>query len=314
MKWQKAGIGEGVYYTPFEGKKKYHKTSELSNEDMNSKELKFTNNDNWLSEYVKDDSSDESIESSLPSGIYKLKIGFTDSKLWPIHKPKNRKLFDLDIVKEVIKDFKDFRSSQHIYDELNILYKRGILLYGPPGTGKTSAINLIIDSLQKQDILVIYLEETLSQEVRNLFRCDSRMKVLIFEELTHVLADGLNYFLKFLDGEDSLSNTYIIGTTNYPEMLPSNIVDRPGRFDKLFEIKYPSAKDRKKYLEHYLKRTVTKDELEITKDLSLAYLKELLVISIRDGLKINEIITQIESRKKLIANLFAEPNHDSLGF
>lgn len=255
-------------------------------------------------------------ESPLPSGIYLSVVDHSGIKLHPWTFPKDELiLFELDEVKEILQDSKEFQTQRDIYTKLGIAYKRGVLLYGPPGTGKTTSINMILRKYQHDDVLIFYIRGELNLEFVKSLKNDKRLKIFIFEELTETLKEtGLNEILSFLDGELSLDNSYTIATTNYPEKLPGNLVGRPGRFDKLFKINCVSEKDRKIYLEFFLKRTITPEELLLTKNYSMAFLKELLLIVLKQPvLTLKEGISMLNKHLETAKSNFKEsPGDDKL--
>ncbi len=274
----------------------------------------FEDNANFFCERSPIDLKDG--EGILPSGAYSLKAEetYSDSILYPIQSSHDAKLFELDVVGKVIDDFRSFMSQEQVYRDLSLLYKRGVLLYGPPGTGKTTAIQMIIDKCRPKDSIVIYITSAIPRDLIEELRNDPRFKILVFEELTQTLSStNVNRFLTFLDGESSLDNLYVIGTTNYPEQLPGNIVDRPGRFDKLFKIDHTSDSDRKTYIKYFLKRTPKADEIASLKDFSMASLKEILLISLKENISITQAVRQVKEHQNTVKSNFKEASQ-SIGF
>jgi hypothetical protein len=158
---------------------------------------------------------------------------------------------------------------------------KGILLYGPPGTGKTFLARCIPALLGCGDSHVIQISatEVLSkwvgnseENIRNLFaparqaatnfENKGQVVVLIIDEIDGILPirsdssnshrNGLvNEFLSQMDGLKELNNIVIVGTTNRLDQLDP-AVRRPGRFDKIIEIKAPDCADRLEILEIHI--------------------------------------------------------------
>lgn len=108
--------------------------------------------------------------------------------------------------------------------------KSGLLLYGRPGNSKSLTIQQLELLAKEHNFYMIYNNLSISElaELRPFF--EGKTVVLIQEELTEALdRQGVGKFLTFLDGEDSWDDMMVIATTNYPEELPANLVDRPGR-------------------------------------------------------------------------------------
>lgn len=112
----------------------------------------------------------------------------------------------------------------------------------------------------------------------------------------------------------------VIATTNYPELLEPNIVDRPSRFDHLVYVNTPSAVERREYLVaqlgsgNYLEEGELDYILEETKDASIAYLKELVVLTRVYGEPIRSITKKFKERKRLIEKDFNHRKRSGAGF
>ena len=236
MAFKRKGSGDDIHYTNESGYWEWRFAKDVTLEDLNNDK----DNDRWSIEengfvrkFIKYKEDDR-----LPSGLYKVASDlYGGTYITPIDKPKQLKLFEIGAVKEVLKEFNDFKDGEDLSEVFGGVNKRGVLLYGPPGTGKTTAINMIINSLDHEDAIVLYVDAVISDSCLKALKRDERLKVLIFEELTQTLASqNIGKFLRFLDGEDSLHNSFVIATTNYPESIPGNLVDRPGRFDRLIKV------------------------------------------------------------------------------
>ncbi|KAI1296920.1 Nuclear valosin-containing protein-like [Halotydeus destructor] len=147
----------------------------------------------------------------------------------------------------------------------------GVLLCGPPGCGKTllakaianeSGINFI--SVKGPELLNMYVGES-ERAVRSLFTRarDSKPCVLFFDEIdalcrrrsdegSNVSSSVVNQLLTEMDGIENRS-CLLLAATNRPDILDSAIL-RPGRFDKVVYVGFPSANDRLDIL-----KTITKN-------------------------------------------------------
>lgn len=152
-----------------------------------------------------------------------------------------------------------------IFEEMGIRPIKGILLYGPPGTGKTLLAKAVANesesnfiSISGAQVLTKYVGES-EKTVREIFR-KARMAapcVLFIDEVdaiamrrsgrseegTRVTERVVDTLLTEMDGLRSLKNVVVIAATNRPDMLDPALT-RPGRFDRLIEIKAPDEKAR----------------------------------------------------------------------
>lgn len=257
----------------------------------------------------------------MPPGIYKtVKVGY--STYLKVHDNSDINYVLLDCYKEhydyIHESIKNFKDKDEVYKEHGLLKKRSYLLYGEPGNGKTSLILDILREYKKSAYIFIdfpYNDTEWAAALTSI--SDNAVKIFIFEELlTHTENPAaVPVFLNFLDGLTKIDLSLFISTTNYPEKLPGNIVDRPGRFDRLINFGTPKLKDRIDYLEKLLKRQLDEDEVSILEksDYSIAYLQEMGHQMLINDKTLGEVQEEIDGRKRLIKNTFCE-SKGGLGF
>lgn len=206
-------------------------------------------------------------------------------------------------------DIEAFFKNEKMYSDMGMRYRRGCLIYGSPGNGKTLSILKSLEKLltSNKDTLAFLITENIRSidfiaEFRPLFI--NKKVIFIIEEITEKLKHGAEPYLSFLDGELSWNNCYTISTTNYPEELEPNIVDRPGRFDLLLEVPPPDDTDRRTYLTTILGGDITPEDIKTTEGFSVAYLKELCLQHKITGKSISSIVKEMRARKKRITNNF----------
>ncbi len=228
-----------------------------------------------------EDTAEESVK--IPGGIYNYEGAHhgIPSRLEPMEIRNDSYLKLPGVYDQLADDVDHFFNAESTYRKLGFQFRRGILLYGPPGNGKTSLIRELIRNQIPADAIVIFMDRIPNRHFVKTMQATllDRLKVIIFEELAAALKNSdLDHALAFLDGEFSLDRCLILATTNYPERLPGNVVDRPSRFDRLYQISDPDEQCRKILLEHYLNKTVEISEIQSTQGLSTAGLREVCLL------------------------------------
>jgi len=211
-----------------------------------------------------------------------------------------------------------FRDNEAIYRETKSIYKRSVLLYGSPGFGKSSLIRDIIKHNLKEDAVVIFFNAAPTIQMIKIIATSlkGREKFFVFEELLQIMESfsGAQGFLEFMDGERSLDGAFIVGTTNYPEKLPENMTDRPSRWDALVKVDDTTLTNQVNVLTHFLGRTPLQEEIDAIKNMSAAYIKELVFLMRLHNYTIKDALKKIKDRKKLVKNDFVERKQDGIGF
>lgn len=246
--------------------------------------------------------------ASLPPAIYRVAQTQTGGIYFESQPLFTDKILRLPDSKgdAVITEIERFWTLRADYEEYGLSYKRGFLLHGPPGSGKTCTIALIIEDMIKRGGIVIIGQSPglLAIGLSSLREVEpDRPLVVILEDLDAIVqAYGEAALLSLLDGESQIDNVVYIATTNYPEDLDGRITNRPSRFDSIVHIDVPNDAARKMYLESRLGagNTVTPEGLDLvtlTKGLSIAHLRELIVGTKVFGHGVEETIERLKKMK-----------------
>ncbi len=191
-------------------------------------------------------------------------------------------------------------------DDTGIRPPRGVLLSGVPGCGKSLSAKVIADSwnlpLYRLDLANIHGEYLGQSESRLKSALDAADKaapcVLWIDEIEKGLAGSggsghetstrlVGHFLFWL--QESHAKVFVVATSNDISRLPPELF-RKGRFDEIFFVDLPTPKEREGifalYIEKYLKRKPSPDELQSIAEASDGYSGSDIEASVRSLAKI----------------------------
>lgn len=322
--WYKQETINGLYYTPYTPSKTERDYTGNGNKVPSPKEIldyfsKLKPEDEANCYYhpsgyfeLQDKTQSGAKPVTVPGGtyIYYGPTHDTPERLAPMNQRVETYIPLNDLTKEVQTDIAEFVEHKPIYTESGIFYKLGIFLYGEPGNGKSSMLREILQYNFPEDTIVIYLYAMPSTDFLKKVNesLKDRLKVFVFEEFVTVVDNmPLHVVLNFLDGEHSVENSITFATTNYPEKLPLNIVDRPSRFDKRYKIGNPDADARKKLLQFYLKKEPDAEEISVTNGLSIAGIKEACMLVRIKKLNLKQCVETLKAYSELVKKDFAPP-------
>lgn len=231
-----------------------------------------------------------------------------------------------------------FFNKLDVYKTLKRDPKRAILLCSPPGVGKTATINDVIKSSLKEEGTAAVIWDTSEIRAssvnkfflsRSTFHKDVKRLILIIEDIEGGTSEddysskGINSsLLNFLDGVGNPFKgipTFIIATTNNPERSVGALIDRPGRFDKVIEMKTPNAKECYELLVFIRKEEKKEDEMKKAAELaaknefSIAHLQEAVVRSLLDDITVKAAVEQLVDHKKRFNEGFSKKQKGTLG-
>jgi SpoVK/Ycf46/Vps4 family AAA+-type ATPase len=225
-------------------------------------------------------------------------------------------------LQEAESNINKFITSKKYYEENAIDYRRSLLFFGPPGTGKSQYVsNKSLDLVKKLNAVVIRLETHAQVEIfaedgmREVAQgLPGRFKVIVFEELSEVVKHDQikQYVVNVLDSSQLRDNVLFMATTNNPEKLPENFVDRPGRLDFLHGVygKDNDAAYIPLFYEHLIGEEYPIDDPEWTEkiaaELTPAYVKGLFITAKERNEGLKTTYERIKKRRQLVQNNFKE--------
>jgi len=256
---------------------------------------------------------------SLPPGVYEIMNSDTLGIFFQRIKVNLHNLirFPDSNSNRVIREIRRFWEKKEIFEEHDILYKRGICLWGPPGSGKTCTIQFIMkDVIGLGGVVFKFGNPNIFSHGIRIFReIQSDTPVVVLMEDIDGILEMYNesVVLNLLDGVDNVENVVFLATTNYPEKLGARIINRPSRFDKRFKIGHPSAESRKIYFEHIFKngelaQVDLDDWVTDTDGMSIAHLKELYVAVMVIGDEYDEAIETLRSMSDTVSSSYDTEN------
>ena len=240
-------------------------------------------------------------------------------------------LESIDNTKNIIDESSRFFDRLSVYKELKREPRRSILLCSMPGVGKTAAINKVCKGFLEEDkgtcVVVWDTADIRAGSVNKFFmnysKFDKKVSrlVMVIEDINGGTTEddygskGVNTsLLNFLDGVGNPFKgvpSFIIATTNNPERSVGALIDRPGRFDKVIEMKPPNKEECEQLLGFISKRDLSEDDKEAAaiaskNNFSIAHLQEIVVRSRLDDISMLEVCKQLVKHKERFKNAFEE--------
>lgn len=266
----------------------------------------------------------------LPAGCYRLSFnGQTGEYYANLMKIEGDELLDLPVkvMHDVLSDIKRFWKCKEKFSNYKMVHKRGILLHGHAGGGKTAICMLVKKNLiEQQDGVVFSISSSYELEIYTNFMKEcfldiepNRPIVTIIEDIDGLVrgGDSETLLLQVLDGARQMNNIVYLATTNYPENLAERILNRPSRFDRVYEVGYPDADVRR----YYFNKMINSDDLETvdmdnwvdkTKGFSFAHMRDVIVSVLILGNNFDETINHLQGMRNLPTS--AKTKTGNMGF
>ncbi|HLD91668.1 MAG TPA: AAA family ATPase [Patescibacteria group bacterium] len=286
--------------------------------------------------FVEEEERVENVE--IKPGCFSFENTQCGLKLQPFQLRDYDLLKSIDNTAIILKEANTFFDRLYVYEQLNRDKKRAVLLCSQPGCGKSASLNEVCKKFLIDPGTCVVIWDTSSvksQSVSSLFLSHAKFLptvtrlILVIEDIGGGSTDGdygprgaESALLNLLDGVGSPFKgvpTFILATTNNPETSVEALIDRPGRFDKVIELKHPNTKECEELLVFIQKISEATEEdkqsakLAAENHFSIAHLQEVIVRSKLDDIGILESTNQLVKHKKRFQNAFKKETK-SIGF
>ena len=188
----------------------------------------------------------------LPAGKYTIEFGLSGV----FFKPLDILTDDLveiqdSLVYKILRDIEYFWTRREAFKKYGFLHRRGYLLWGPQGTGKSCALAEISRRFINNGGVIFNCDcpRDLSRGLKIFREIEPERPILcVYEDLDSIIdCYDEGDVLSLLDGEDQVDRVVNIATTNFPENLPARLLQRPRRFDRIYEIGNPEESLRRAF-------------------------------------------------------------------
>lgn len=186
-----------------------------------------------------------------------------------------------------------------VYKKLGIeVPKRAALLYGPAGSGKSSSLIKICKKYvaDSKTVIIVWPTSVIEPyDVKEFFKSFEYKGV---EKVIFVIEDvgGIEVeerriasdpaLLSLLDNKEKTFTvpTFILATTNYPNMFMANLGNRPDRFDDKIEVGFPKEDAREGLLKFFALEPPTPEDIKHVRSVSCtkftpAHIREIVIRS-----------------------------------
>lgn len=283
-----------------------------------------------LIQFVHVDPDDDAPLEIIKTGSFSLEDTSMGIKLKKLKLKNYSLLKSIDNTSQILSEANKYFSKLDVYKKLGRDPKRALLLCSPPGIGKTAAINDVCQEFLKDKNTCVITWDTSavrSSSVNRFFLQNSEFHkaverfIFVMEDIGggtvedhHGSRGADSSLLNLLDGIGHPFKgvpTFIIATTNNPEQSVGALIDRPGRFDKVIELKAPSEKECIELLGFISKKNLNEEEIEAAKlasknGFSIAHLQEVVVRSLLDDTTMMTVVKQLVKHKERFKNAFQD--------
>lgn len=186
-------------------------------------------------------------EKKLERGVYNLSYAPypQDKILLSLNKDlettKIHSFPDRDRLDNLFNSFFD-KKIQIKMNKLGFNHKVGVLLYGKEGTGKSTIVKHYYNSAIESHNAIVFNVAT-DDYISNCWKFISEIRkiqdnpiIVVLEEIDGLIKNYEATLKTLLDGNLSIDNCIFFGTTNYIDVIPAALKDRPSRFKYVLNV------------------------------------------------------------------------------
>ncbi|KAG7527272.1 hypothetical protein FFLO_07102 [Filobasidium floriforme] len=227
-----------------------------------------------------------------------------DRKLWDSVQKADWKdvILPTPLKSSVRHEYRSFFSSERIYKDLDVAWKRGVIFLGPPGNGKTISVKAMMrgvangEGVGKETKRVLYVRSfhTYAGDEYGIKQVFERARreapcLVVFEDIDSLITDNnRSFFLNEVDGLEDNDGLLMLATTNHFDRLDPALSNRPSRFDRKYTFPDPNKSERRQYAVYWQDKLANNDRIKFpnklldefaakTDGFSFAYMKEAFV-------------------------------------
>jgi len=163
-----------------------------------------------------------------------------------------------DDIKNELSEIYSWLMNKNIINDKRVKLPRGIIFWGPVGCGKTLFVREFAKATNAPFFEINSKEESVNDEIAKQFECARKenFALILIDEIDLLISDNslaLRALQTELDGLKDNGRVLVLATTNNIARL-SEALQRPGRFDRMIHVDYPSREVVKEVYLTYLNK------------------------------------------------------------
>lgn len=184
---------------------------------------------------------------------------------------QNMPVIDTFLTQELEKNVMNMFRKTDAFKAYGLPTKRAIIVEGVAGCGKTALCRYLAFTLKGQVTVLWVTSKAIGgpSDIQSIFEMARKLSpaLLIMEDLDLIAgsrdhdAECLGEMLNQLDGIQPNESLVVVATTNKVKSLDLALRDRPGRFDRIYQMGRPSSSLAEQIARYYLKARGVSDDI-----------------------------------------------------